>query len=151
MECIFPQLTKSPRCCILHQVNVEVWFLRLLPEMFYLVKKERKRNRNVHPLLTLADIPVPLGKMSRMGTFLCFWDAGCRSEKGCAYERQTIILCMLNGTGNQRLQGKGEHWQEAFLQAHPPCQQLEGSQLSQLNPQRNVLPFGEIPDNRYTL
>lgn len=51
---------------------VEVRFLRLLPEMFYLVKKERKKDRNIHPLLTLADIPMPVGEMGRLGFSLCF-------------------------------------------------------------------------------
>lgn len=71
-EVYFPHLTKSAKWCILQQVNVEVWFLRLLPEMLYLIKKETKRDRNIHPLLTLPDIPMPVEELNRLGSLLCF-------------------------------------------------------------------------------
>lgn len=146
MEYIFPLLIKSPTWCILQQVSVKVWFLRLFPEIFYSVK-ERKGDRSIHPLLTLADIPVPVGEMSRLGS--------------CLGMPPGERLCLSNANHHfvypewhRKSEMARQGWalaQSFFLQAHPQCQQLKGSQLSPLNPQRNVLPFGEIPDNTHTL
>lgn len=77
------------------------------------------------------------------------WGASCPLEKGCAYQRHHFVYPEWHRKSETARQGWALAW-SLFLQAHPPSQQLKGSQLSQLNPQRNVLLFGEIPDNTHT-
>lgn len=131
--------------------RLEVEFLTLLPEVFYIVKKGRKK----------TEMP---SLHWHWWTSLCQWEKWVGWVCCCALGRRLPLregLCLSDA--NQHfvdpqqhretgIVGKGEPWPwSLFLQAHSPCQQLAGSQLSQLNLQRNVLLFGELPDNTHTL
>ena len=120
--------------------------------MFYVVKKERKRDRNTHPLPTLVDIPVPVGEMVRLSLLPCFgvqaatWGTAVPVRCKPAFCGST----MAQGTRDGRTRVSIGH--EALSCRHTlHASSSRGSQLSQLNLQRNVLLFGELPDNTHTL
>lgn len=95
---------------------------------------------------------MPVGQMRRLDSWLCF------GVQAATWGRAVLVGCkpafcrsaVAQGTRDSTARVRIGH-EAFFLQTHPPCQPVLGSQLSQLNLQRNVLLFGELPDNTHTL
>lgn len=126
--------------------RLEVWFLKLPPEIFYTVKTERKRDRNTPIPTLLMDFPVTMGEMA-------IWVYRCAVGAGCLSGRAVPVRCEVAFCGAVATQGNwdGRAGMSFSCEASLCRHKLAGSQLSQLNLQRNCLPFGELPDTTDTL